>query len=194
MFAESLTALFAASAILGVAAGEILDVWYDMTHAEVEAVTGAETILAAPRRPLAFGYCKAYFREVLLTPDAFEHYHWGLWLAVSSVTVAYFNAAIAFVMIGVAVSLVLDENRRGLADRPFGVGKPYFQASATVGILLVCALVIRIVSISSPFEYTVSVVSLVLPFILLLFFWVFQNWPRLSLASPESQNRSASLS
>jgi hypothetical protein len=71
-------------------------------------------------------------------------------------------------MIGLAASLVLDENRRGLADKPFGVGKPYFAASALVGIILFVALFVRLAVISRPLEPLVEVVVFAVPFIVLL--------------------------
>mgnify|MGYP001050161729 CR=1 FL=1 len=136
MMPEAVVVLSAVSAVVGVVLGEIFDVWYDLTHAEAVSVADEpdriiEAVQFAPRRPLAFGYAKMYFREVLATPDAFEHYHWGLWLAASAISMYSLLSPLAFLMLGLALSLILDENRRGLADKPFGVGKPYFAASAS---------------------------------------------------------------
>jgi hypothetical protein len=79
MMPETAVVLSAVSTVVGVVLGEIVDVWYDLTHAEavVEPDRIIEAAQFAPKRPLAFGYAKVYFREVLFTPDAFEHYHWG---------------------------------------------------------------------------------------------------------------------
>jgi hypothetical protein len=155
--------------ILGIIVGEIFDVWYDSTHAEATGEpTFVETIYATPRKPLAFGYAKLYFREVIVTPEAFEHYHWGIWLVANAVTAFTFFPPLAFLMIGLAASLILDENRRGLADKPFGVGKPYFAASALVGIILFVALFVRLAVISRPLEPLVEVVAFAVPFIVLL--------------------------
>jgi len=163
--------------VLGVMLGEIFDVWYDLTHGEalVEPARIIETVQFAPDRPLAFGYAKLYFREVLATPDAFEHYHWGLWLATNAVTMFSFLPSSAFLMIGTGLSLILDENRRGLADKPFGVGKPYFLASSLVGVTLSLLLIVRILAVSTLFESAVSVFALVTPFLLLVWFWSAQR-------------------
>ena len=68
--------LSAVLVVVGVALGEVFDVWYDMTHSEATVTNVGreqcftETINALPDRPLAFGYAKQYFRGVLATPDA----------------------------------------------------------------------------------------------------------------------------
>jgi len=166
--------------VVGVALGEIFDVWYDMTHSEalVTKVGGEEyfdeAIMAVPRRPLAFGYAKQYFREVLATPDAFEHYHWGLWLLTTALTTYSFNTMAPFLLVGVAVSLILDENRRGLADHPFGIGKPYFTSIAIIGVALVVTLVLRILSISTEFVFWVSLAAFLEPFAILALLWFLQ--------------------
>ena len=172
---QSSIALLAVYAIVGLFAGEIADVWCDMTHAEVDAETGVETIELAPRRFLAFGYGKTYFSDILLTPEAFEHYHWSLWLGANAITASSFAPTIASMMVGTAISLALDENRRGLADKPFGVGKPSFTANAIIAVILVVALVLRIASVSTPYEQAVSLCTVVLPFALLALLWVFQK-------------------
>ena len=166
------------------ASGEVFDVWYDSTHSEAEVkdtragVMIAETVNAEPKRLLAFGYAKQYFREVLATPDAFEHYHWGLWLLANAVTAFLYSYAFAFALVGLATSLILDEDRVGLAGHPFGLGKPFFAATVAVGILLVGTLILRLVSIGSPFEFWVSTVAFIAPFIPLGLFWLHQQMSR----------------
>jgi hypothetical protein len=170
-------AVLAVCGALGLLIGEIADVWYDMTHAELDPATGSESVDHAPKRPLAFGYCKTYFSDVLLGPEAFEHYHWSLWLGANAVTVAAFGPTIAAMMIGTAASLALDENRRGLADKPFGVGKPSFPVSAAIATSLFAALALRLLSVSTAYEQTTSILALVLPFAVLGVLWILQNRP-----------------
>jgi hypothetical protein len=171
------TVLSAVLVVVGIALGEVFDVWYDMTHSEATVTEVGreqyftETIMALPDRPLAFGYAKQYFREVLATPDAFEHYHWGLWLLTTAFTTYSFNPTAPFLLVGVAVSLILDENRQGLADHPFGIGKPYFTSIAIIGVLLVATLVLRILSISTEFEPWISLGAFVEPFVILALLW-----------------------
>jgi len=166
-------ALAAIFAVVGFLAGEVFDVWYDPTHAEGTVKHGAlfESIQTVPRRRLAFGYAKLWFREVLATPDAFEHYHWGLWLAANAVTMFYFQPAATFLMLGVAVSLIMDENRNGLADEPFGLGKPYFATCTLIGVLLFLVLVIRMLVVSSVLELVISSLAIATPFAILCFLW-----------------------
>lgn len=167
-------ALSAIFALMGVLAGELFDVWYDSTHAEgtIQHNVFLESVQTQPRRPLAFGYAKLWFREVLATPDAFEHYHWGLWLAANAVTMFYFLPALALGMLGLALSLIMDENRRGLADEPFGLGKPYFVTCTLIGLLLFIVLVFRILSVSFAFESAVSTLALAAPFAILGILWI----------------------
>lgn len=171
-------------AVCGLASGEVFGVWYDSTHSEAElaqtraGVMIAEAVNSVPQRPLAFGYAKQYFREVVGTPDAFEHYHWGLWLLANAVTAFPYSYAFAFTLVGLAVSLVLDENRGGLAGHPFGVSKPFFAATAAVGILLVGTLILRVVSIGSPFELWASTIAFIAPFVPLSLFWLNQLMSR----------------
>jgi len=174
---EASFVLAAVCGVLGLAAGEVFDVWYDSTHGEgVPHAKGIdETLWLAPKKPLAFGYAKLYFREVLVTPDAFEHYHWGLWLATNSIVMASMFPPVAYLMVGAAVSLILDENRRGLADQPFGLGKPYFAASAFVGILLGVLLVLRFVTFGTVLDSVVSAVGFVLPLVILVWFTIAQR-------------------
>lgn len=180
--AEPNIAVLAVCGVFGLLMGEVADVWYDTTHAEVDPATGAETVQLAPRRFLAFGYSKAYFSDVLLTPEAFEHYHWSLWLGANAITVAIFDPAVASMMIGLAVSLALDENRRGLADKPFGVGKPSFTAGAIVAAVLFAALVLRTVGVGTSYEETISFLALVLPFGLLALLWIIENRSKIQQA------------
>jgi hypothetical protein len=177
MMSEALVIVSAVCAAVGVILGEIFDVWYDLTHAEavVERDIVVESVQFAPRRPLAFGYAKLYFREVLATPDSFEHYHWGLWLATNAIAMFFLFSPLAFLILGLALSLILDENRRGLADKPFGVGKPYFATCSLLGILLSTLLALRILAISTWFELGLSVVSLISPFVVLALFLVAQQ-------------------
>ena len=170
MVIDLLIALAGVMILSGVGLGEVFDVWYDMTHAE--QVEGAETISLVPRKPLAFGYAKDYFREVLATPDAFEHYHWGIWLATNALTAVLVVPWLGFFMIGIGISLILDENRRGLADRPFGFGKPYFGTSALIGALLVGLLIIRILAISTPFEAYVAFLCPAFPIAVFVVLWI----------------------
>jgi len=177
MMPEALVIVSAVCAVVGVILGEIFDVWYDSTHAEavLERDILVEAVQFAPKRPLAFGYAKLYFREVLATPDAFEHYHWGLWLTANAVTMFLLFSPLACLMLGLALSLILDENRRGLADRPFGVGKPYFVTCSLLGILLSAILTLRIFAISTWFELGLSVVALISPFVVLAGFLIAQQ-------------------
>jgi hypothetical protein len=174
---EASIVLAAVCGLLGLAAGEMFDVWYDSTHGEgVPHARGIdETLSLAPKRPLAFGYAKLYFREVLVTPDAFEHYHWGLWLATNSILMAPMFPPVAYLMLGTAVSLTLDENRRGLADQPFGLGKPYFTASAFVGILLGAVLILRFATFGTALDSILSALGLILPFVILTWLTIAQN-------------------
>lgn len=167
-------ALNAIFALVGFLAGEVFDVWYDSTHAEGTVQHGLllESVQTQPRRPLAFGYAKLWFREVLATPDAFEHYHWGLWLAANAITVFSILPALAFWMLGVALSLIMDENRNGLADEPFGLGKPYFATCTLIGILLLIVLVLRVLMVSSMFELAASALALATPFAILCYLWI----------------------
>jgi len=160
-------ALAATFAVVGFLAGEVFDVWYDSTHAEGTVQDGVlfESVQVVPRGPLAFGYAKLWFREVLATPDAFEHYHWGLWLAANAVTMFLIVPEIAFLLLGVAVSLIMDENRNGLADEPFGLGKPYFTTCTLIGGLLLFVLVLRMLIVSSMLELVI--VTFAAPFAIL---------------------------
>jgi hypothetical protein len=159
--------LAAIFAVLGFLVGEVFDVWYDSTHAEgaVQHRALFESIQTQPRRPLAFGYAKLWFREVLATPDAFEHYHWGLWLAANAVTMYFIVPEVAFLMLGVAVSLIMDENRNGIADEPFGLGKPYFATCTLIGVLLLLVLILRILVVT--FMFGLAVVAFTTPFAIL---------------------------
>jgi hypothetical protein len=174
MMPETVVIVSAVTAVLGIVLGEIFDVWYDLTHAEALVESGGimETVQFAPKRPLAFGYAKLYFREVLVTPDAFEHYHWGIWLATNAISMFSLVPPFASLMLGLSVSLILDENRRGLADQPFGVGKPYFATCSFLGVMLSALLVLRMLTISTTFELEVSVVAFCAPFIVLAWFWI----------------------
>jgi hypothetical protein len=78
-------------------------------------------------------------------------------------------------MLGLALSLILDENRRGLADKPFGVGKPYFGTCSLLGILLSTLLILRILAVSTCFELGLSVVALITPFVVLAWFLIAQQ-------------------
>jgi hypothetical protein len=160
-------AVAAVVAVIGFLTGEVFDVWYDSTHAEGAVQHGVmfESVQTVPRRPLAFGYAKLWFREVLATPDAFEHYHWGLWLAANAVTMFFIVPEVTFLMLGVAVSLIMDENRNGLADEPFGLGKPYFVTCTLIGILLFSVLIVRILVFS--FMLQLAIVTFAAPFAVL---------------------------
>ena len=177
MMPEALAIVSAVCAVVGVILGEIFDVWYDLTHAEavVDRDVVVEAVQFVPKRPLAFGYAKLYFREVLATPDAFEHYHWGLWLTTNAIAMFLLFSPFAFLMLGLALSLILDENRRGLADEPFGVGKPYFGTCSLLGILLSTLLILRILAVSTCFELGLSVVALISPFVVLAWFLIAQQ-------------------
>lgn len=144
--------------------GEVLDVWYDgRVYYEVE--TG-EVHIVEPTR-LYFGQVK--YRVQFSLPESYEHYHWGIWLLTISPIAGrflpYLFQALPLVLVGVALSLILDENRTGVGGHPFGIGKQFARLSLALGILLVAPLVVLYSGLIAPSVDLPTILAGALPFL-----------------------------
>jgi len=144
--------------------GEVLDVWYD---GKVYYEKGEKEARIFEPMPFYFGQIK--YKVQFRLPESYEHYHWGIWLLTMSLMVSAFVPAflqnLPLFPIGVAISLVLDENRTGISGHPFGIGKEFTRLSLFLGVLLAALLVTLSLRVVAPTDPLVLVIAGVFPFL-----------------------------
>lgn len=144
--------------------GEVLDVWYD---GRVYYEHGEKEVRILETMPLHFGQIKYHIQFRL--PESYEHYHWGIWLLTISIVgnafAPQFLLGIVEASIGVALSLIMDENRTGIGGHPFGIGKEFTRLSLGLGVSLVLTISALLAGLLPRYNLFGLIIAVLLPFL-----------------------------